>query len=81
MRNHQSVSKELKLLVKKCHVCGTIMESTREQQRCKSCDKSFLPSNYFGKVHAKNDKDYEKLFSTTDELQDEDLIKGLSVLW
>jgi hypothetical protein len=70
-----------RVIVKKCHVCGTVMEGHQEQQRCKCCKKAFLPSNYFGKIHAKNSKDYSKLFLTSDELHEDDLIKGINVLW
>jgi hypothetical protein len=70
-----------KVVVKKCHMCGQIMESTKEIMRCIKCSKSFLPHNYFGKVHAKNSTDFEKLFSSAVDLHDDDLIKGITVLW
>lgn len=70
-----------KLIVKKCHSCGHINESYKEKQRCSGCKKSFLPANYFGKVHAQNDKEFEKLFADSEELREEDLIKGINVLW
>lgn len=70
-----------KLLIKKCHVCGHVMESTKEVEKCQSCKKSFLPVNYFAKVHAKSQKEYEQLFAQGHEIHEEDLIKGLTVIW
>lgn len=70
-----------KLLIKKCHVCGHVMESAQEVQKCGGCKKSFLPVNYFSKVHSRSQKDYEQLFAASYELHEEDLIKGLTVLW
>ncbi len=70
-----------RLIIKKCHVCGHIMESAEEIKKCKSCKKSFLPMNYFSKVHSQNPNEYEALFAKSHDLQDEDLIKGLTVLW
>lgn len=70
-----------KTLIKKCHVCGHVMESAQEVQKCGKCKKSFLPVNYFSKVHSKSQKEYDQLFAHSYELRDEDLIKGLTVLW
>lgn len=70
-----------KRLVKKCHVCGHIMEKIHEPEKCASCMKPFLPSNYFGKVHAKNSEEFGKLFSHCDDLHEDDLVKGINVLW
>ncbi|MBT3584879.1 MAG: hypothetical protein HN509_08225 [Halobacteriovoraceae bacterium] len=68
-------------IIKKCHVCGTLSESAREPKKCKKCKKSFLPLNYFGKVHAKDSEAFNNLFSKSEELHDDDLIKGIHVLW
>lgn len=68
-------------LIKKCHCCGTIMETHREPQRCTGCGKSFLPTQYFGKVHAKNEAEFKELFSSACELEEEVLIKGLTLIW
>jgi hypothetical protein len=57
------------------------MESKEEMQKCGECNKSFLPTNYFGKVHAKNTEEFKNLFCNSDELQEDDLIRGISVLW
>lgn len=70
-----------KIIIKKCHICGQLNESHQEPQRCTQCKKSFLPSNYFSKVHAKSQSEYERLFAFSHELHDEDVIKGLTVLW
>ncbi len=70
-----------KLIIKKCHVCGHVEEHHQEPQKCNKCKKSFLPFNYFSKVHTKSQSDYEKLFAYGHELSDEDIIKGLTVLW
>lgn len=81
MKELKSLSKKNKILIKKCHVCGTVMEGFAEQKKCTGCKKSFLPSNYFGKVHAKNSKEFNELFSSSDNLHEEDLVKGINVLW
>jgi len=76
-----SREKSGKVIIKKCHLCGTFNESFEEPKRCASCKKAFLPTNYFSKIHAKNSEDYSQLFVTSDEIHDEDLIKGLTVIW
>ena len=70
-----------KLIIKKCHVCGHMSASQQEPQKCTGCKKSFLPVNYFSKVHSKSQAEYESLFAFGHELHDEDIIKGLTVLW
>jgi hypothetical protein len=70
-----------KSIVKRCHRCGEITESYTEISKCPCCKKSFLPLNYFSKIHTKNSTDYNKLFCSSEELQEEDLIKGIYVLW
>jgi hypothetical protein len=86
-RSYMDTNKEsvtitgVKTLIRKCHVCGTLVEGTKEAMRCGGCRKAFLPSNYFGKVHAKNSEDYSELFLSSDELHEEDLIKGINVIW
>lgn len=74
-------TKNDKVIIKKCHVCGHIAESHQEPQRCGQCTKSFMPVNYFSKVHSKSPADYEKLFAYGHEMHEEDVIKGLTVLW
>ena len=70
-----------KIMFKKCHMCGHVIEPQQEPERCEKCRKSFLPSNYFEKIHTKDKVDFKHLFSNTDELYEEDLIKGFHVLW
>ncbi len=74
-------TKNDKLLIKKCHMCGHIHETHQEPQKCAKCKKSFLPVNYFAKVHSKSQKEFDKLFAYGHEIHEEDLIKGLTVLW
>lgn len=81
MNTTKNLTKKGKLLIKKCHVCGSLNESFKEAKKCRDCNKSFLPSNYFGKVHAKNSKEYDELFSASDDLHEDDLVKGINVLW
>lgn len=81
MKEAKQLRKISKVLIKKCHVCGTIKESYKEEKKCTGCQKSFLPSNYFNKVHAKNSKEFEELFSSSEDLHEEDLVKGINVLW
>tara|TARA_R110002072_G_scaffold534_6_gene3886 strand:- start:66007 stop:66255 length:249 start_codon:yes stop_codon:yes gene_type:complete len=76
-----SPAQQGKLIIKKCHCCGHLNETFKEIKRCTGCKKSFLPANYFGKVHAQNDADYENLYANSEELREEDLVKGINVLW
>ena len=69
------------VLIRKCHQCGQVHESTQELQKCVKCSKSFLPLNYFDKVHEVRQEDYHSLFAESHELTSEELIKGLFVLW
>jgi hypothetical protein len=74
-------TRETSTVIRKCHHCGEILESNKEIEKCSCCKKSFLPSNYFGKVHAKNSREYQDLYLDAAELQSDDLIRGISVLW
>jgi hypothetical protein len=69
------------IIIKKCHLCHSLIESYNEVQKCPSCKHSFLPSNYFKKAHAKNSQEYALLFEDSSELNEKDLIRGISVLW
>lgn len=73
--------KEEKVIIRKCHHCGQVTESHTEVNKCVKCQKSFLPLNYFEKVHASSQKDYQNLFAESHEIEDNDLIKGIFVLW
>lgn len=81
MKAEATWSKKERVIIKKCHVCGQVHETTTELKKCVKCNKSFLPLNYFGKVHATNEKEYENLFAESHELDEQDLIKGIYVLW
>ena len=70
-----------KVLIKKCHVCGHLNESSVELERCQKCLKSFLPSSYFSKVHDKVNNSYKNLYSDVSELDEKDLIIGIHVIW
>ena len=69
------------LIIKKCHICGHINESGSEVERCQKCNKSFLPSSYFSKVHDGVGEQYKNLYSSAEELEEKDLIIGIHVLW
>ncbi|MDD0851520.1 hypothetical protein HBN50_00370 [Halobacteriovorax sp. GB3] len=81
MKQEVNLRTATRVLIKKCHSCGHMMESTREIEKCNCCNKSFLPSNYFSKVHAKNSEEFRNLFCHIDEMHEEDLVKGISVIW
>ncbi|PIP95429.1 MAG: hypothetical protein COW00_13070 [Bdellovibrio sp. CG12_big_fil_rev_8_21_14_0_65_39_13] len=68
-------------LIKKCHSCGNLNETQTEPMKCQKCSQSYLPLQYFSKVHSKNNTEFEKLFAAVEEIHEEDLIKGLYVLW
>ncbi len=72
-------SLNLKLIIKKCYVCGEMSETTKEPERCTTCGKSFLPLNYFTKIH--DHGEFKHLFCDTNDLGEEDLIKGIYVIW
>ncbi|MDH4467589.1 MAG: hypothetical protein QE271_05980 [Bacteriovoracaceae bacterium] len=67
-------------LIRLCHRCGKCHETEVELERCPHCQKSFLPSLYFQKIHDEHQK-YQELFSHAQEIQESDLIKGVAVLW
>jgi Zn finger protein HypA/HybF involved in hydrogenase expression len=73
--------KEFKKLVKCCHMCTQVFESPQELERCPKCNKSFLPLNYFDKIHSNPDIKITELYAGSHELNDEDLIIGIHVLW
>lgn len=73
--------KETQKLIKKCHCCGQVSESSKEIKKCLSCGKSFLPLNYFDKVHGDSEYKFDELFSPVEEIEEFDLIKGLYVIW
>ena len=44
---------ERKQLFRLCHNCNCLNESEEEILRCTSCNKGFLPINYFEKIRAR----------------------------
>ena len=78
---NKQVSLKENLIIKKSHVCGHLSESSSELERCLKCSKAFLPLKYFVKVHEQTGEKYQELFSSSDELAEDDLAKGLYVLW
>ncbi len=81
MRSELSKKTKLKLIIKKCHMCGQLIESSVEQEKCMCCGKSFLPLNYFNKIHDHEKSQFKELFAESHDLHEEDLIKGLYVIW
>lgn len=69
------------LLMRVCHRCQHINESSVELARCTQCQKSFLPLRYFEKIHTAHGEIWKNNFSGASEIEEEDLIKGLFVLW
>lgn len=45
------------------------------------CNKAFLPLRYFEKIQSDKQAKWESHFSGADMIEEEDLIKGLFVLW
>jgi len=78
--SHIEHTESKKLFIKQCHSCGTVGEHNKEIERCTQCSKSFLPLKYFEKIHDVHQQ-YSELFSSADEIEDKDLIRGLIVLW
>ena len=70
-----------KTIIRKCHCCGQVTESKSETSKCPKCTKSFLPLNYFQKIHTDKQSNFKDLFSESLELHEDELIKGLYVLW
>ena len=81
MRKEVNKSIKAKLLIKKCHVCGQVTESMTELDKCVGCGKAFLPLNYFTKIHDHKEAKFIELFAESHELHEDELVKGLYVLW
>jgi hypothetical protein len=80
MNDLKKTDKE-KLVIRACHTCTKITESFQEVERCSHCNKAFLPLRYFEKIHDFKGKNWQKHFADASDLEDDDLIKGLFVLW
>lgn len=79
--NISGSTKRKKVMIKKCHVCGHVMENGQEIKKCEKCNKSFLPNHYFFQIKPLSSKEFSDSFCSVDELHEEDLIKGIHVLW
>lgn len=69
------------MLIKKCHLCGHLNWKDQEVEQCEKCHKSFLPLNYFKRMQKGVQADTQQLFCQCHELSEEDMVKGLYVLW
>ncbi|MBT3982744.1 MAG: hypothetical protein HOE90_15400 [Bacteriovoracaceae bacterium] len=82
MKSSAQIFHSERTLIKRCHVCDKVAESTKELERCPKCGKAFLPLNYFTKVHEQGaETKLVDMFASCDELSDADLIKGIHVIW
>ena len=64
----QEKKSTIKLIIKKCHVCGHVSEARQEIRECLDCKKTFFPL-------------LDGLFSNSQDIHEDDLIKGIMVLW
>lgn len=72
---------QTKLLIRSCHLCGHVNESECEIERCSKCRKHFLPFSYAGMQTPLNSQQYQAIFKDISDLGEEDVIKGIGVLW
>lgn len=70
-----------KLIIRQCHMCGKVTESKQEKNKCNCCGKAFLPLNYFAKIHDHSEVKFNELFAESQDLNEEDMITGIYVLW
>lgn len=68
-------------LIKMCHVCTKVAEAEKELERCPYCQKSFLPLNYFEKIHAHKDAKLSELYDNCQDIEDHYLVRGIHVKW
>ena len=78
--NTQIAENRERTVIRKCHKCGQMTESTKEQEACISCGKSFLPLNYFAKVHDHSGS-IKDLYASSNDIYEEDLVQGIFVIW
>lgn len=81
MNSTEKSHKQEKLIMRVCHRCGHCNQTSQEPERCQKCTKAFLPLNYFTKIHDSKGEKFHTLFEEVEALEEEDLIKGLYVLW
>ena len=70
------------LHVRRCHICGTVSESSAEILKCHGCSKSLLPFYYFDKRKVKEFADNEtrpQLPAPSDHVYGP--IRGLTAYW
>lgn len=70
------------LHVRRCHLCGTVSESSDDILKCMHCQKSLLPFYYFDKRKVSEFSDDQERPQT---LRDKDTgygpIRGLTAYW
>lgn len=81
MNKEIKLSKKPQTLIRVCHMCLKINESTAEIEKCVHCQKSFLPLRYFEKIHSHAKQEWSSHFSSIEDIDDKDLIQGLFVMW
>lgn len=81
MNNDLKLYKRPQTLIRVCHMCLKLNEGDGEIEKCAHCHKSFLPLRYFEKVHAQSKRNWTSHFSSIEDIDDKDLIKGLFVMW
>jgi len=67
--------------VRCCHKCNTLSSDYHEVKKCGNCGQSFLPTNYFKKVHSLKGVDYDDLYDSVSNIDPSLLLKGLTVIW
>lgn len=81
MNKELKISKRPQSLIRLCHKCLKLNESTSEIEKCGHCQKSFLPLRYFDKIHARPKNEWSSHFSSIEDIDPKDLIQGLFVMW
>jgi len=67
-------------LIRKCHFCDHINESSHELEECQKCSEAFLPLRYMEKIHSEKLTSIS-LYEKSTLIDEKDFIKGLYVLW
>jgi len=69
-----------KEILRLCHRCHHLNHHHKETDKCNHCNKAFLPLNYFQKIHDVH-TEFKELFGEARELEEKDMIIGLTILW
>lgn len=77
----KKTSKNASMIIKLCHICGHLNESYVEVKKCSQCNKSYLPINYFHKGFDIYNGSYDDLYLEIKDLDEDDLIRGIHVIW